>query len=79
MKIYIVTCVNEDGWVSIVGVYKTTEVAQRSMRMECRFSADSLKQEGYVPITKCDEFAATITWGNGHSYHYQINVEEVIV
>lgn len=77
MKIYILTCVNEDGWVYIVGTYKAFELARSAMKTEQMDQVDSLDQEGYVPVMKRDENAAIITWGNGHFYRYKIHIEEV--
>lgn len=73
MEIYVVTCVNEDGWVSIVGSYKNLERAKLFMRQDWSNTCESLHQEGFIPTMKRDELCATLAYGNGHYYKYQIN------
>lgn len=77
MKIYIVTRVNEDGWVSIVGTYKTFEIARSSMKMDQKNQVENLDNEGYVPVMRLYERAASITYGNGKYCLYRICVSEV--
>lgn len=76
-KIYIVTLTNEDSWVSIVGVYKSLEVAQHSMRCDWSEHISRIEHEGFIPVMKRDQFSAVIKYGNEHFYRYQINVEEI--
>lgn len=77
MQIYIVSLVNEDGWVSIVGAYKTFEKARVAMRKDWKEQVDGLDEEGYVPVMKLDEAAASITYGDNHYYRYQIKASTV--
>lgn len=77
MKVYVVTCVNEDAWVSIVGVYATAERALMAMDIDRKNTAESLEQEGYVVSTGRDENGAIIKYGNDHSYMYEVFKQEV--
>ena len=77
-KIYIVTLTNEDSWVSIVGVYKSLEVAQQSMKYDWSEHVSEIEHEGFVPVMKRDQFSAVIKYGNEHFYLYQIHEEEIL-
>lgn len=72
-KIYILTVVNEDHIIAQCNAYPTLEKAQAAMKNDWSNEVDDLTQDGFVPVMKRDEFCATIHYGNGMLYRYQIS------
>ncbi|MBR3467410.1 MAG: hypothetical protein IKH15_09350 [Bacteroidales bacterium] len=72
-KIYILTVVNEDGIVVMCNAHPTLDKAQAAMKNDWCNEVESLTQDGFVPVMKRDEFFATIHFGNGMFYSYQIS------
>ena len=73
MKIYVVMCANEDGYISVVGSRKMLEKAQDLMKSNWGNTCQGLHEEGFVPTMKMDEFSALLNWGEGHLLRYLID------
>ena len=72
-KIYILTVVNEDHIIAMCNAYPTLEKAQAAMKNDWRNEVEDLTDDGFVPVMKRDEFCATIHYGDGMLYRYQIS------
>lgn len=72
-KIYILTVVNQDYIIAMCNAYPTPEKAQAAMKNDWRNMVGKLTEEGFVPVMKRDEFCATIHYGCGMLYRYQIS------